>query len=102
LAEEELYGYAIMKRMEEQSGGTLTPEIGSLYRMISRLSSAGLLEDVGHRVPDPSEAQSRGRPRRYYRITELGRGVVQAEAARLKNVLALAASRDMIPEGAGS
>ena len=102
LAEEDLYGYAIMKEVEEQSGGALTPEIGSLYRMIGRLVRAGLVEDLGNRVPDPSDAQGRGRPRRYYRITQLGREVVMAEAVRLRDVLGLAAARDLLPEGAGS
>lgn len=103
LAEEDLYGYAIMKEVEEQSGGALTPEIGSLYRMIGRLVNAGLVEDMGNRVPEEtSGSQGRGRPRRYYRITELGREILMAEAARLREVLGLAAAREILPEGAGS
>lgn len=103
LAEEDLYGYAIMKEVEAQSGGALAPEIGSLYRMIGRLVNAGLVEDMGNRVPEePASSQGRGRPRRYYRITELGREILMAEAARLREVLGLAADRDLLPEGAGS
>ncbi len=102
LAEEDLYGYAIMKEVEEQSGGALTPEIGSLYRMIGRLVNAGLVEDMGNRVPEEeSDTQGRGRPRRYYRITKLGREILAAEAARLRDVLGLAAAKDLLPEGAG-
>jgi DNA-binding PadR family transcriptional regulator len=103
LAEDDLYGYAMMKEVEEQSGGALTPEIGSLYRMIGRLVSAGLVEDMGNRVPDKeSDPQGRGRPRRYYRITKLGREILMAEAARLREVLGLAAAKKLLPEGAGS
>ena len=103
LAEEDLYGYAIMKAVEKQSGGALSPEIGSLYRMIGRLVGAGLVEDMGNRVPsEEMDAQDRGRPRRYYRITGLGREILQAEAARLREVLGQAAARDVLPEGAGS
>ena len=103
LAAEDLYGYAIMKEVEEQSGGALAPEIGSLYRMIGRLVNSGLVEDMGNRVPtEGSDPQGRGRPRRYYRITKLGREILAAEAARLRDVLGLAAAKDLLPEGAGS
>ena len=62
----------------------------------------GLVEDLGNRLPDPPDVQGRGRPRRYYRITNLGRAVVKAEVARLREVLGLAETRDLLPEGAGS
>ena len=37
LTEEDLYGYAIMKAVEQESGGAVSPEIGSLYRILARL-----------------------------------------------------------------
>lgn len=97
LADRDLYGYAIMKAIERQSGGTLRPEIGSLYRMIGRLEREGLLERAGDAVPDADDDPSPGRPRKYYRITELGREVLEAEATRLRRVIALAERRDLIP-----
>lgn len=41
LSKGDLYGYAIMKAVEAQSGGILSPEIGSLYRVLARLVEAG-------------------------------------------------------------
>jgi len=99
LAEEELYGYAIKKKLERASEGTLSPEIGSLYRMIGRLMNSGLVEEAGERVPEAEEPKAPGHPRRYYRITSLGHGVLQAEAARVRAVLAVAEGKALIPGG---
>jgi len=98
LAAEKLYGYAIMKAVEEHSGRLITPEIGSLYRVLARLMDAGWVEEV---PTDPSIAKEghRGRPRRYYGITSKGVEVAQAERRRLKRVIALADST--MPEAAG-
>lgn len=94
-----LYGYAIMKAVEEESGGAVTPEIGSLYRVLARLMGEGLVEEAPS--PDADEAHP-GRARKYYRLTERGRAVARAEAQRLRNVLGIAARRDLLPgEGAG-
>src|SRR5688500_5126399 len=38
-----LHGYAVKQRVEEESGGSLTPQAGSLYRVIARLMTSGLL-----------------------------------------------------------
>jgi DNA-binding PadR family transcriptional regulator len=71
------------------------PEIGSLYRLLTRLVSEGLVEETaaprGGAVPHP------GRDRRYYRLTAAGRAAVRAEAKRLREVLELAASRAVLP-----
>jgi DNA-binding PadR family transcriptional regulator len=53
---------------------------GSLYRAIGRLLEDGLVEELDER-PDPGIDDER---RRYYRLTELGRRVAAAEAARLE------------------
>lgn len=85
LASEDLYGYAIMKAVEEESGGALSPEIGSLYRVLARLQGTGLVREA--ESPDTAPETHRGRPRRYYGITPLGRRVVAAEAKRLGRIL---------------
>ena len=46
LAEKDLYGYAIMKAVGENSNGTVAPEIGSLYRVLSRLVAEGWVEEA--------------------------------------------------------
>ena len=94
--DEALHGYAMMKAVEVQSGGALSVELGSLYRMIQRLERDGLIEEarVASAVSNP------GRDRRYYRITMLGRQVVKAELERLKAVIELAGGRGLVPRGA--
>ena len=94
LAEGDLHGYGIMKAVETQSAGRLKPEIGSLYRMIARLMTNGLIAEA----PPRGEAKRRdgpGKARRYYRITPTGRAVAGAEAARLRDVLTVAEARDL-------
>lgn len=84
------HGYGIMKSVAEQTGGALKPEIGSLYRMLNRLVTNGVLEEApAESVPD-LEGDGRGKTRRFYRITQLGRDALRAEAARMERALELA------------
>ena len=100
LSEGQLYGYAIMKAVEDQSRGAVAPEIGSLYRVIGRLTSMGLVEET---TPPVQEEESHpGRARKYYRLTEKGREVARAEAVRLREVLDLATARDLLPNSGGT
>ena len=89
------YGYAIMKAVNAESGGRISPEIGSLYRMLARLMSGGLVEETA--PPRDAEPTHPGRDRRYYRLTSRGRAVAAAEAKRLRGVLDLAAARKLVP-----
>jgi len=41
-----LHGYRIMKDVERDTGGEVTLEIGSLYRLLARLVTEGLMDDV--------------------------------------------------------
>jgi len=93
VTKEALHGYGMMKAVEEQSGGALVVELGSLYRMIHRLERDGLIAESSGGAADPSP----GRDRRFYRITTLGWAVVAAELDRLRRVLELAGGRSMIP-----
>jgi DNA-binding PadR family transcriptional regulator len=81
LAARALHGYAIAEAVAEESGGTLAPRAGSLYRVIGRLETSGWLIEA----PVPaSEPPHPGLARRYYRLTAAGRRALAAEAARLK------------------
>lgn len=75
LAEEPRHGWAIIRRIEEISGGKEVPSSGSLYMAMGRLEERGLLEDAPDQADD-------GR-RRTFRITPLGRRVLAAETERL-------------------
>ena len=94
LAPEQLYGYAIKKGVEEQSQGVVSPEIGSLYRALARLSERGWVKVS--QDPPGEEGPHRGKPRRYYRITPEGLAAARAETRRLKGVLQVA--EDAFPE----
>lgn len=99
LSEGPLHGYGIMKAVERDSGGKVSVEIGSLYRILDRLGGEGLLAEAD--APEDAPDDTRGRPRRYYRLTERGRVVVGEEAIRLREALELARARSLVPESAG-
>jgi PadR family transcriptional regulator PadR len=68
-AEEDLYGYQIAKRLQDLANGSPPVKQGALYPVLRQLSANGLLAS---RIV-PSYA---GPPRRYYRITQAGRGTL--------------------------
>lgn len=86
LAQGDLYGYAIMKALEAQSEGILAPGIGSLYRVLGRLMDLGWVEETDA-SPGKEGESHRGKPRRYYGLTDLGRGVAADEIRRLGKVV---------------
>lgn len=92
LAQEDRHGYAILKDVEEQTGGTLRVGTGSLYTALQRMVEAGWIED-SREAPAPDEDQRR----KYYRLTERGRAVSRAELARLAEVLEVARARRLVP-----
>ena len=69
-AGEPLYGYLIAKQLERVGDGVLSGKQSALYPVLRNLSAAELLDTF----VEPSEA---GPPRRYYRITPLGRKVLR-------------------------
>lgn len=84
------YGLA---RAVDQESGDVRLEIGSLYRILSRLTKRRLIEDFD----PPADAGGHEARRRYYRITPFGRRVATAEADRLTTVLRLARRRNLLP-----
>lgn len=66
LAEDDSYGYAILKRVRELSGGRLEWTDGMLYPVLHRLERNGLIESRW-------ETPTGGRRRKYYTVTPLGR-----------------------------
>ena len=90
LASGPIHGYAVKQRVEEESGGSLTPQAGSLYRVIARLMTMGLVAETDPPGPVPAHP---GLARRYYELTAAGRRALAAEARRLKGAAALAEKR---------
>ncbi|HSF16880.1 MAG TPA: helix-turn-helix transcriptional regulator [Vicinamibacteria bacterium] len=100
LASGDLYGYAILKAVREESSGAVRPEIGSLYRVLARLMSLGLVDEV--EAPGNAPAIHRGRTRRYYRLTRRGRDVLASETRRLETAVRIARKRARDEGAAGS
>jgi len=72
LAEGDSYGYAIIKRVTELSGGHLQWTDGMLYPVLHRLERQGY-------VAATWSASENGRRRKYYRITKEGRAQLKAQ-----------------------
>jgi len=79
LADSERHGYGIIREVDERTDGLVKIRTGTLYTMLQRLLDERLLEESGRR---PAAADDERR--RYYRLTPLGRDVLQAEARRLE------------------
>jgi PadR family transcriptional regulator PadR len=69
LAKGESYGYAILKRVRELSGGELEWTDGMLYPLLHRLDRLGYVTTDWRTPPE-------GRRRRYYAITDDGRAAL--------------------------
>jgi DNA-binding PadR family transcriptional regulator len=80
LEEDERYGYDIVRRIGERSGGAVRLAPGNLYSVLDRMISAGLIRQTARQDAEDER-------RRYYATTALGRRVLQAEVARLRAVL---------------
>lgn len=72
LAEADSYGYAILQRVRELSGGRMEWTDGMLYPVLHRLERLGY---VGARW----EVAQSGRRRKYYRLTSQGRAQLVEE-----------------------
>ena len=92
LAEEDRHGYAILKEVELRTGGEVRLSTGTLYGIIKRLLSDGLIVELRQRPAANNDDERR----RYYRLTPLGHAVAQAEAARMEKIVALARSRNLL------
>jgi DNA-binding PadR family transcriptional regulator len=92
LAEGESHGYAIMQEVAERSGGAIKLGPGTLYYSIKRMVANGLIEESDER-PTPDADDER---RRYYRVTEFGRAVAEAESQRLADLVELARAKQYL------
>jgi DNA-binding PadR family transcriptional regulator len=83
LVEGEQHGYGIMQDVLERSGGKVRLWPATLYGSLKRLIEAGLIAESGER-PAPELDDAR---RRYYKLTTLGRQVLDLESQRLKDLV---------------
>jgi len=83
LADREQHGYAIMQEVLNRTTGKVRLWPATLYGSIKRLIEAELIEESDER-PAPELDDAR---RRYYRLTDLGRRVLDAECERLQELV---------------
>ena len=91
-----LYGYAIKGAVETESAETLTPRAGTLYRVLARQMTRGLVTET---EPVEATAPHPGRERKYYGLTAEGRRALAVEARRQRGAAALAEERLGMREG---
>ena len=93
VADEDRHGYAIIQDVAARTGGELRLSAGTLYRSIQRMVEQGLIVEPRER-PLPELDDER---RRYYRITEFGREVAEAESRRMAQLVRMARNRGFAP-----
>ena len=91
LTDGEKHGYAIIKEVEERTGGSVRLSTGTLYGIVKRLLQDGWIRDSALGSTDR---------RRAYRLTAFGRKVAQAEADRLRELVRAADRKALYPNPA--
>lgn len=84
------YGYELITALNERTDGVFAIRDGTLYPVLYRLEEAGRVETYW-------ETRDRGVPRKYYHITEIGRGAL-AEMIEEWREFAEAVARLIQPE----
>jgi len=79
----EQHGYGIMLEVLERTNGAVRIWPATLYGTLQRLINEGLIEESGER-PEAELDDSR---RRYYRLTRLGKQVLELECERMRDML---------------
>jgi DNA-binding PadR family transcriptional regulator len=90
LADADLHGYEIMRRVADQTGGRMRLGPGTLYSSLQSLLAEGFIQEL-----EPGEDAGSER-RRYYRLTAMGRKLARSEAERLADVLRVARSKKIL------
>jgi DNA-binding PadR family transcriptional regulator len=99
LSNQEQHGYGIMQEVLNRTGGKVRLWPATLYGTLKRLIDADFIEESDDRpAPDLDDAR-----RRYYRLTRLGRRVLNAECERLEDLVrVIRAKRGTRPVGVES
>jgi len=90
LVDQDLHGYAIIKDIEARTDREVRLTASTLYGALARLLDAGL---VGERAVAADQPR-----RRTYRLTRLGRDLLEREAARLARSTKWALAKRLLPE----
>jgi DNA-binding PadR family transcriptional regulator len=97
LAGEDLHGYAIMRQVEEQTGGSMRLGPGTLYGSLRTLLEAGLIQEINEReIDERAAAEFSAERRRYYRLTSAGLEITRSEAEKLAGLLRVARAKRIL------
>ena len=77
LCEQDMYGYQIIEELRRRSDDTFLMKAGTLYPVLHGLEQRGKVESYEAQPGGPAP----GKPRRYYRITQAGRGALEEQRA---------------------
>ena len=93
LADDDRHGYGIMQEVKIRTEGRVKLGPGTLYGAIKRLLEKGVIEETEERT-DPELNDER---RRYYRLTDFGQRVLQAEVERMGRLVKQAQAKQVLP-----
>jgi DNA-binding PadR family transcriptional regulator len=94
------HGYGIKRDVEVATAGTLHLGPGTLYEAIHRMEAQGWIEEVDRRaLRQQPDYDARAR---YYRLTGAGRDEMEAELARLDEIVKHARKRAIMPGRRGT
>lgn len=94
LVDEPRHGYGIILDVAERTDGLIKMRTGTLYILLQRLVDQRLIDEAGTRPASGDDSR-----RKYYRVTPLGRAVIQAEAKRLASVVVDARRKRVLGRG---
>jgi DNA-binding PadR family transcriptional regulator len=77
------YGYQIIKEIEKRSQGFFRFKEGTIYPALRKLENEGLLRGEWREMPN-------GQARRYYRLTQKGRGMLSKKMLIWQNFITAA------------
>jgi DNA-binding PadR family transcriptional regulator len=88
LAAGEQHGYAIMQEVLDRTDGKVRLWPATLYGTLKRLMEDKLVEETAPRSSAAADPR-----RRYYRLTRLGRDVLDVECSRLEDLVRMIHAR---------
>jgi DNA-binding PadR family transcriptional regulator len=94
LGNSDLHGYGIKLEVEKRTEGAMNLGSGTLYEAIQRLEAMGHIVEA----PSPPDAPTGARKRRYYRLEESGRRLLEAELAQMDKVVRFAKRKNLMPQ----
>ena len=91
LSEEKRHGLGIADEVENATNGAIRLGPGTLYRSLKEMTLSGLVDEV------PAPQKDEDPRRKFYRMTNVGREALKAEASRYEHIVEVARQRRVLP-----